>query len=126
MASPLQPLINTNDDVKGNVKHLDPNAVVIIPAASRDLEPSPSSCCSLCGAKLVSESEWCQRCSYQSEQLVIRSHRPSPSHDRVMPYFEDDNPTCLYFCALFSLFAPIVGIFIILIVAFWRPRWLQR
>lgn len=117
MASGQQPLIYNNEGAEGHVQNapVDPNIIVVVPVVSQDQGSNP----------MMSESQSCQNCSYQSEQVSF-THRPSPSHDRVDEYFENDNPTCLYLCAAFSLFAPIIGIFIIFIFALWRPRSLRR
>ena len=130
MAASQQPLIYNNEGVEGHLQNqgVDPNVVVIVPVGSECPESNPMSYCS-CGHQMVPGSQSCHQCSsYQRhvDPVVIVSQRPAPAYDRVDTYFENDNPTCLYFCAVLSLFVPIVGILIIFAFALWRPRSLRR
>merc|ERR1719242_2201868 len=114
MAASQQPLMSNYNQIEGQVSNppavVNPNAVVIVPAVGQgQYASSNQAIATQPGYQVVPDQQYAQP---GTQQVVVVPHRPAPVTYRRTntTYWVDDNPTCIYLCAVLSLFIPIVGI----------------
>eukprot|EP00483_Globobulimina_turgida_P012627 UN12650 len=108
----------------------DDNVVHVVP-----VEPQQQNVtfCAHCGIQTVPSFQFCQQCGKpQQQHVIIVQAQPQPRQrfsdpipeisNAIERELEGDDPTCLYICAVCSVFIPIIGIVVILIYLLTKPH----